>query len=69
MANLKCYGSGRVQWYLRVSHFLYRKVLTRKDVIARAFFKALSRIRSHRHGIEIPACIIGTMPRKGISEI
>ena len=54
-ADMKRYGEGKVLWYLRVFHFLFRKAQTRQCVLSRVFFKALFRLHSRRHGIEIPS--------------
>ena len=55
-ADLKCYGNGNVLCYLRIWHYLFRKGQTRKNPVSRTFFKALFRLHSRRHGIEIPTC-------------
>ena len=55
-ADLKRYGGGEIPWFVRVFHFLYRKAQTRKSTFARVLYKALFRLHSRRHGIEIPTC-------------
>ncbi len=53
--DIKRYGGG-VLWYLRVWHFFFRKAQTRKNPISRTIYKALFRLHSRKHGIEIPSC-------------
>ena len=53
--DLKRYG-GSILWYLRVWHFLFRKVQTRRNAVSRTVYKTMFRIHSRRHGIEIPSC-------------
>ena len=52
--DLKRYG-GSVLWYLRLWHFFLRKAQTRKNPIARTIYKAMFRLHSRKHGIEIPS--------------
>ena len=56
LSDLNSYSSGRVLAYLRLWHFLYRRAQTRNNPISKFFFKALFRLHSRRHGIEIPTC-------------
>lgn len=55
LADLNTYG-GKVLFYLRLWHFFFRKVQTKRGMLVRTFYKILFRLHSRRHGIEIPSC-------------
>ena len=54
--DLKRYGSSKIQAYIRIWHYLYRKAQTRRNPVSRVFFKSLFRLHSRKRGIEIPTC-------------
>ena len=55
-ADIAQYDGKRVNLYTKVFHFLHRKAQTRRNIFSRFIFKALFRLHSRKHGIEIPTC-------------
>lgn len=55
-SDLHRYEEGKLLVYVRLFHFLYRKAQTRRNPVSRTIYKAMFRIHSRRHGIEIPTC-------------
>lgn len=53
-ADIARYG-GRVESYIRVFHYLYRRVATTTFAPAILFYKALFRFWANRRGLEIAA--------------
>ena len=55
-ADIHRYGGEKVNFYVRVLLFLYRKAATKKGVIIKTLYKVLLRLHSRIHGNELHSC-------------